>query len=58
MKFIECLDTNNKRIIINFDFIIAIKEQDKGCRIYVRDDLWIDVQQVYQDIYDLIQGSY
>lgn len=58
MKFLECTDTSGKLIIINFNFIIAVKEQNKGSRIYVRDDLWIDVQESYQDLFNLIQRSF
>ena len=58
MKFLECTDTSGKLIIINFNFVIAVKEQNKGSRIYVGDDLWIDVQESYQDIFNLIQRSF
>lgn len=58
MKFLECTDISGKLIIINFNFIIAVKEQSNGSRIYTRDDLWIDVRESYQDIFNLIQRSF
>ena len=57
MKFLECTDIRGKLVIINFNFIIAVEEQSDGSRIYFKDDLWIDVQQSCQDIFNLIQRS-
>ena len=53
MKYIQLTQQNNKPILINFNYIIAIQEMDEGSRIYVRENGFIDVKDSYINIIKL-----
>lgn len=58
MKFIELTKaTTKKNVLVNINYIIGI---DQGlhdeCRIYLRNESWIDVQESYSDILEMIDN--
>lgn len=58
MKFIELTKiTTKKNILINIGYIIAIDQGlSNGCRIYFREDSWVDVQESYFYILEMIDN--
>ena len=53
MGYLQLTQQNNKPILINFKYIIAIQDTDEGSRIYVRENGFIDVKDPYVNIIKL-----
>jgi hypothetical protein len=53
MRYVQLTQQNNKPILINFNYIIAIQETDEGSRVYVRENGFIDVKDSYINIIKL-----
>lgn len=46
-----------KHILVNINYIVAIDQGlSSGCRIHLRDESWIDVQESYFDIIEMIDN--
>ena len=54
MKFIGLTKSNGEKIMVCIQHLITIEEKKEtdGCRVYLRDHLWVDVVESYQSISD------